>query len=124
MGEGISTISTGQRTERKSTRIESRQQEAPREKKTVDTKSFNRAMGRVGYYTDINYHNEAYRGVSKYFKYDDLTDRYNKVIKQYNKDDYMTQKNINTKNKIDDELFARIKEDYGDDILRQVQRKL
>ena len=109
MGEGIHTINSGQRGERESSRL-----------KSIDAKSLNRTLGRVGRYTDENYHNEARLTLSKYFKYNDLTKRYNR----YTQGDGMTMDDLNDRYKADQELYNRIKKDYGEGVLRKVQQKL
>ena len=121
MGENINTVSTGQRTKRKSARIEN--QNRP-EKPKLNRSGMNNALRRAHEYTNDNYDYEASRTMAGFFKYDDLKKSYNALIKEYEKRDGTTLTMDKKQKKLDEELFKRIARDYGDDVRDEVVRRM
>lgn len=91
---------------------------------TIDNAKLNRAIGRAASMTDNNYHQEARRVLSRAFGYDDLTSEYSSIIREHERAGRLTQPLSEREDNADNELFRRIRMQYGDDILRRVYRGL
>ena len=91
---------------------------------TIDNAKLNRAIGRAASMTDSNYHQEARRVLSRAFGYDDLTAEYGDIIREHERAGYLTQPLSERVDQADNEMFRRIRMQYGADILRRVYRGL
>ena len=86
--------------------------------------ALHRAVTKAYRLTDRNDHTEARKTFAKLFKYDDLAKRYDEVEKLHMEAGHLTKDLSDMRNAIDETLEARIKKDYGEDVLRQVYRGL
>ena len=91
---------------------------------SVNKKSLNRAVKKAYDLTEWNNHNEALQVFSKYFKYDDITRGLKDNLKAHNEAGHLTQELYEQRNGLSNELFSRIKRDYGEDVLKQVYKGL
>lgn len=91
---------------------------------TVDDATLNRALGRARHLTDINNHTLARRTFSRLFGYDDLTDEYGAILREQNRAGHLTQELAERRERAEEEMFRRIRMQYGDDVVRRIYRAL
>lgn len=86
--------------------------------------ALHRAVTRAYRLTDENQHTAARKTFAKLFKYDDLVKRYDALNKEHLKAGHLTSDLRDVRDAIDETLYGRIRRDYGDDVLKQVNRGL
>ena len=91
---------------------------------TIASSKLNRAVGTAARMTDSNYHQYARRVLSRAFGYDDLTSEYSSIIREHERAGHLTQPLSERVDNADNEMFRRIRMQYGNDILRRVYRGL
>ena len=115
MGEDINTINKGQRT---------RESERLGGKKTINERSFSRAVNRWAQMTEDNRHSEVRQSIAKYFKYDDLEKEYKAINKEHNRVGYLDANLSERRRKNDEKLYKRIRKDYGEKTYKRVYGSL
>ena len=98
---------------------ESMQKTAP-----LDMNGLNRAIRKAEEETDWNFHTPARMTLSRFFKYDDLTNSYKKIWNEQLEAGSLTQDLYERRQAADQALYERIREQYGEDVLRKVRSGL
>ncbi len=83
-----------------------------------------RTLRRVERLTDENYHGEALRTVSNHFHYDDLTEEFVNINRAHFQARGLTQELYERRMRAMNDLFSRIRRDYGDQVYNRVHRAL
>lgn len=92
--------------------------------KTISSRSLSRAVNRAAELTDWNNHTEARRTFAKAFKYDDLNERYKALDRDHRSLGHLSKELYERRTAIDDDLFGRIRSEYGEETLRRVYQGL
>lgn len=98
--------------------------ESMRKTEPIDMRGLDKAIKKAEEQTDWNYHDDSRLTLSKFFKYDDLTKKYNDIKKKHNAAGSLTKDLYEQRNAADDAFYERVREQYGEDILRRVKRGL
>lgn len=77
----------------------------------------NRAIGRAARYTDENYHSEALRSLTRHFGYTDLTGELDNIIRT-------GENGYERRMPVYDEFIRRVRNDFGESVVRRVYRGL
>lgn len=92
------------------------------QQRALNTSSLNRAIRRAADQTNWNDHTGARRTIAKFFKYDDLVKRYDEVSKLHEEAGYLTSDLRDVREAIDETMDFRIRRDYGEDVLKRINR--
>ena len=90
----------------------------------LDMNKLNKAVAKAEEQTDWNYHDDSRLTLSKFFKYDDLTKEYNNIKKEHLAAHSLTQELYDRRNAADRKFYERVREQYGEDVLRKVRSGL
>ena len=99
-------------------------QSAPATQRAIDNNKLNRAIRTAARMTDWNDHTGARRTYSKLFGYDDLTARYDELSRLHMEAGHLTSDLRDVRDAIDETMYGRIRRDYGEDMLRRIERGL
>lgn len=90
----------------------------------LNQNALNRAIKKAEEFTDWNNHNEARITLTKFFKYDDLTQSYKQIQKEHHEAGSLTR-DLYERRMNNDRIFdERVREQYGEDVLRKIRRGL
>lgn len=87
-------------------------------------RGLDRAVRKAERLTDENYHTEALKAFTDYFGYNDLSNHLTGISREHRAAGSLTAVLLNRRNLIMDELFSRVRRDYGVPVLNKVYRGL
>lgn len=90
----------------------------------VDLSGLNRAIRRAERQTDENYHTEALKTMTDFFHYEDLSDELAEIAREHGNAGSLGPDLFDRRNRAMDELFDRVRRDYGQSVLNRVYRGL
>ena len=96
----------------------------PGQKATLSNRALNRAVADAAEMTDWNNHSGAIRTFTTHFKYNDLTSRLDRIIKEHNRLGHLPAELYDERYEILQEMLNRVRNEYGENVLRKVNSAL
>lgn len=88
-----------------------------------------RTINRWSNLTDDNYHSEVRRDIAKHFAKSDesfkqLADEFAAIVKEHNRVGYLSSELSDRRDRAEEEMMRRIRDEYGEETYRKVLRGL